>query len=70
MRQIVVGLLQIASGLASMHHHAIVHHDLRQANILLTPDGSAFNLVDFGNATFKYKGGTKTRKPNMQPVSL
>lgn len=66
----MVGLLQLASAVASMHHHAVVHHDVRQANVLLTADGSALTLIDFGNAVFKYKDGNKSKQPNMQPISL
>lgn len=37
----------VLDGLAYLHHHSIVHGDLKGANILVTPAGSAC-LADFG----------------------
>src|SRR5262249_42688652 len=40
---------QIALGMAAAHAHGVVHGDLKPANILITPAGTA-KIVDFGMA--------------------
>jgi serine/threonine protein kinase len=40
---------QIALGMAAAHAHGVVHGDLKPANVLITPDGTA-KIVDFGLA--------------------
>jgi eukaryotic-like serine/threonine-protein kinase len=40
---------QIADGLAHAHQHAIVHRDIKSANVVITPDGRA-KVLDFGVA--------------------
>jgi serine/threonine-protein kinase len=46
--------MQVASGLASLHHLRLVHCDLKPSNILICPDGQV-KLIDFGQAC---KNGT------------
>ncbi len=44
-------IMQIGSGLARAHAHAIVHGDIKPENILFADDGSA-KIIDFGVARF------------------
>jgi serine/threonine-protein kinase len=46
--------MQVASGLASLHHLRLVHCDLKPSNIMLCPNGQV-KLIDFGQAC---KNGT------------
>jgi len=46
--------MQVASGLASLHHLRLVHCDLKPSNIMTCPDGQV-KLIDFGQAC---KNGT------------
>jgi len=48
---------QIARGLQYMHHHGIVHGDIKPANILITSDYQAF-LTDFTITSFENRGTT------------
>lgn len=63
----MVGLKQLASALATVHEHNLVHHDVQKANILLSPAKDAWCLIDFGNAAFRTK---ENGRPNMQRNSL
>ncbi|KDO31287.1 serine/threonine protein kinase [Saprolegnia parasitica CBS 223.65] len=44
-------LSQIASALAFIHAHGMVHCDLKPDNIMLTDDDGRVKLIDFGSAT-------------------
>jgi serine/threonine protein kinase len=41
--------VQIADALAYAHEHAVIHRDLKSANIMITPEGRAI-VLDFGLA--------------------
>ena len=41
--------VQVAEGLSALHKLGVVHCDVKPANVVVTPDGSA-KLVDFGTA--------------------
>lgn len=45
-REVVVGCQQVAAALGYLHARGIIHHDVRQANILQTPGGRSWQLVD------------------------
>ena len=55
-----MGLL--ASALACMHEHGLVHQDLHPNNVLQTLDGTEWRITDFGNAAWMtQQDGTPTR---------
>ncbi|KAL5233991.1 hypothetical protein ACI65C_001401 [Semiaphis heraclei] len=41
---------QLVSGVGILHKHAIVHRDIKSANIFLTGEGNCLKLGDFGSA--------------------
>ena len=43
-------LLQLLSGLLSLHSHNLIHADLTPANILFLPSSNRIKLIDLGNA--------------------
>jgi serine/threonine protein kinase len=43
---------QVASGLAHLSAHGLVHRDVKPNNILVTADGTSVKLADFGLARF------------------
>jgi WD40 repeat protein/tRNA A-37 threonylcarbamoyl transferase component Bud32 len=45
-----VALCQVLGYLASRQPHAVVHHDIKPANLLLDSSSDAIRLVDFGTA--------------------
>lgn len=52
-------LIQVCRGLAFAHRHEVIHRDVKPANIVLVPDGTA-KLVDFGIARLADNtGGTQ-----------
>ncbi|MBN1208715.1 MAG: AAA family ATPase [Myxococcaceae bacterium] len=44
--------LSLASLLAQIHRHGVIHKDIKPSNIIVTPQGQA-RLIDFGIATFQ-----------------
>lgn len=53
-------VLQIARALADLHFHGVVHHDVKPANIKLSPVGLAM-LLDVGSARFESAPGQRLR---------
>ncbi|KAJ8914598.1 hypothetical protein NQ315_017303 [Exocentrus adspersus] len=41
---------QLVSGVACLHHHGIVHRDIKTVNIFLTEEGNCLKIGDFGCA--------------------
>ncbi|XP_071455786.1 mitogen-activated protein kinase kinase kinase 4 [Hetaerina americana] len=41
---------QLLQAVATLHHHGIVHRDIKSANIFLTDEGNCLKLGDFGSA--------------------
>lgn len=54
----VVDLHHIAAALAHMHSQGLIHHDVRPSNVMLTPGGDAWCLIDLGNAAPVCKDGS------------
>ncbi|HMO92318.1 MAG TPA: serine/threonine-protein kinase [Pirellulaceae bacterium] len=52
-------ILQIADGLAAVHHEELLHRDIKPANILVDDDGRA-RLTDFGLAAFQDEASSLT----------
>ncbi len=50
---------QICAGLDHAHHHGVIHRDVKPANIMLEPDGTA-KIMDFGIAKSGGGGVTST----------
>ena len=50
-----MGCQQVAAALEYLHGRGIVHNDVREANILQTPGGRSWKLVDFDNAARYFK---------------
>jgi len=48
--------LQLARGLAHAHEAGVVHHDIKPANVMLTPRGQV-KILDFGLAKLKEPNG-------------
>ncbi|WP_257450560.1 trifunctional serine/threonine-protein kinase/ATP-binding protein/sensor histidine kinase [Archangium lipolyticum] len=44
--------LSLASTLAELHRHGVIHKDLKPSNIIVTPSGDT-RLIDFGTATLQ-----------------
>jgi predicted ATPase/signal transduction histidine kinase len=45
-------VLSVASTLAAIHRHGVIHKDIKPSNIILTPAGET-RLIDFGTATLQ-----------------
>jgi serine/threonine protein kinase len=56
---------QVVDGLAYLHAHGIVHHDVRDVNIFVHPDSLEAKLFDFSSATKPYflEKGLKSWNP-------
>lgn len=54
--RIVEVLAQLLAITRYLHHHQVTHRDIKEGNIILTPDGN-IKLIDFGLATIDSNNG-------------
>ena len=54
-------VFQVASALQHIHSQQLVHQDLHAGNVLTTLDGQAWQVADFGAASWTHCQGTPVR---------
>lgn len=69
MRERLRKLLGVASGLAFLHRHDLIHGCIKPNNVLLDPDSDALMLTDFGfDRTFSAVRRVEIHVPNAHPT--
>ncbi|MGA9381561.1 MAG: serine/threonine-protein kinase, partial [Phormidium sp.] len=61
---------QVASILHELHHHRVIHKDIKPANILINPDTNQVKLIDFSIASLLPKETQEIRNPNQLEGTL
>ena len=56
--------LQIANILHDLHHHRVIHKDIKPANILIHPESKQIKLIDFSIASLLPKETQEIKNPN------
>lgn len=62
--------IQITDALAALHHHYIIHKDIKPANIIIHPDTQQVKLTDFSMAVSVPPGKTYTANPDFMEGTL
>ena len=58
LQEVVKNVYQVASALQHMHSQQLIHQDLHAGNVLTTLDGRAWQVADFGAASWTHHQGT------------
>ncbi|MDF0556902.1 AAA family ATPase [Kamptonema sp. UHCC 0994] len=56
--------LQVANILHALHHHRVIHKDIKPANILIHPESKQIKLIDFSIASLLPKETQEIKNPN------
>ena len=56
--------LQVANILHALHHHRVIHKDIKPANILIHPESKQIKIIDFSIASLLPKETQEIKNPN------
>ncbi len=62
--------IQLATTLADLHHHRVIHKDIKPANILIHPTTRQVKLIDFSIASLLPKETQSLMNPNVLEGTL
>ncbi|WP_414545068.1 AAA family ATPase [Nostoc sp. CCY0012] len=62
--------IALATTLESLHHHRIIHKDIKPANILINPENHQIKLIDFSIASLLPRETPQLQNPNVLEGTL